>query len=275
MDAIRFRAPLASIASIVATLLPIGASWLPCVQPPPIQWNAKRTMRWDPFTKSWMQVGNDEPAAADVVDRLAVVTATPARRGHVGHGQPEGCPLDLAYTVVVEHEALRVAAVRVMRNQIADASVATCIVDHVRAVSTFASGVADVRREYFATLTLHDLAVRRLDEDAEQARELLAYKVQRLRLAAADAAAPCWPGGDRSEDIEVAYTLVVDREALRATDVRVVEDHLGNPTVRACVVGAIRDMSAFAEGMADLRRDYTVRISLHDLYVRNRLAAEP
>jgi len=52
------------------------------------------------------------------------------------------------------------------------------------------------------------------DPDTAAAEELK-YRKQRLPFKLADAAAPCWTGGDSREEIEFEYTLVVENEELR------------------------------------------------------------
>src|SRR5580692_9365713 len=78
------------------------------------------------------------------------------------------------------------------------------------------------------------------DEELRQ-KEEMKYKIQRLRLAAADAAAPCYAGGDSHEAIHITYTVVIDKEQLHAENIRVVENSVSDPTVTACILSTVRD----------------------------------
>lgn len=111
--------------------------------------------------------------------------------------------------------------------------------------------------------------------DPEQVKaEELEYKRYRLRFKISDAAADCHDGGDSAEDIRLAYTMVVRNEQLTIEDVRVVESTLPDPAVQECIVASVRNMTASAKGMPDLRQDNESYISLHDLFVRNRAAGD-
>jgi hypothetical protein len=257
MDAIQSRAPL---ASLVAMLLPFGASWLhtePCVPPvssvsvvapaaPPNRLRPKRVMHWDPRNKTWNE--SPPPEAERVSPRAWLRLAMADGAVSCWRGGDQSEDIELAYTIVVEHEALRVAEVRVVRSEISDLMVSSCIVGAVADVSMLAEGLPDLRQDSRLTISLHDLYVRNRAE-REEAEELLADRIARLRRAAVDGAAACW--------------------------VHVVEDMIPDPAISACVVGAIRDLTAFADGLPDLRQEETVRISLHDLSLRNRAAVDP
>jgi|JI10StandDraft_1071094.scaffolds.fasta_scaffold175686_3 hypothetical protein len=111
--------------------------------------------------------------------------------------------------------------------------------------------------------------------DPEQIKaEELEYKRYRLRFKLADAAAECHEGGDQSEDIRLAYTMVVRGEILTLENVRVLESNLPDPSVEACIVASVKAMRSPAKGLPDLRQDNEAYLSLHDLYVRNRAAAD-
>ena len=101
------------------------------------------------------------------------------------------------------------------------------------------------------------------------AREELIYRKSRLNLTLADNAAPCWSGGDSKEEIELEYTLVVDKEIIRADNVRVKQSNITNPSVERCIVDAVRDLRTLGARIPDLREDQGVIMSLHDLYDRN------
>ena len=106
-------------------------------------------------------------------------------------------------------------------------------------------------------------------DPAAAAAEELKYRKSRLRLTLADAAAPCWSGGDSKEEIELEYTLVVEHETLRADNVRVKTSNLTNPTAERCIIDAVRDLRTLADKIPDMREDGGVIMSLHDLYDRN------
>jgi hypothetical protein len=104
-------------------------------------------------------------------------------------------------------------------------------------------------------------------------KEEMKYRIQRLRLAASDAAAPCYSGGDSRESIHLTYTVVIDKEQLRAENVRVVENSISDPTVTACVLTTVRDMTSLAQEMPDMRVDEELVMDWHSLWTRNPSAA--
>jgi ribosomal protein L25 (general stress protein Ctc) len=106
------------------------------------------------------------------------------------------------------------------------------------------------------------------------AREELTFRLRRLRLSASDAAAPCYGGGDSKEEITIKYSIVIKKEELHAEDVSVAENNISDPTVSACIVQAVRDMTSVVDKIPDMRDSYTLTMSLHDLYVRNRGGAD-
>ena len=106
------------------------------------------------------------------------------------------------------------------------------------------------------------------DPEAAAATELT-YRKSRLRLTLADAAAQCWSGGDSRESIELEYTLVVEKEVIRADNVRVKESNIADPTVARCIVDAVRDLRTLGDKIPDMREDQGLIMSLHDLYDRN------
>ncbi len=106
------------------------------------------------------------------------------------------------------------------------------------------------------------------------AKEQLTYRKSRLRLTLSDAAAPCWGGGDANEEIELEYTLVVDKEVIRTDNVRVKQSSITNPTVERCIIDAVRDLRTLGDKIPDMREDQGLTISAHDLYDRNRRDAK-
>ena len=110
-------------------------------------------------------------------------------------------------------------------------------------------------------------------DPAAAAAEELKYRKSRLRLTLADAAAPCWSGGDSKEEIELEYTLVVDKEVIRADNVRVKSSAISDPTVERCIIDAVRDLRTLGDKIPNLREDQGLVMSLHDLYDRNRRGA--
>nr|HEX4316637.1 hypothetical protein [Kofleriaceae bacterium] len=102
------------------------------------------------------------------------------------------------------------------------------------------------------------------------AREELQYRISRLRLSASDAAAQCYKGDDSNQTIHIEYTVVVDKEQLRADNVRVLDNSITDSQVTGCIIQSVKDMSSFAERMPDMRKDEELVMSLHDLYTRNR-----
>ena len=111
-------------------------------------------------------------------------------------------------------------------------------------------------------------------DPAAAAAEELKYRKSRLRLTLADAAAPCWSGSDSKEEIELEYTLVVERETLRTDNVRVKTSNLTNPTAERCIIDAVRDLRTLAAKIPDMREDGGIVMSLHDLYDRNQRDAK-
>jgi hypothetical protein len=111
------------------------------------------------------------------------------------------------------------------------------------------------------------------DPEAAAAEELK-YRKSRLRLTLADAAAPCWGGGDSKEEIELEYTLVVDKEVIRADNVRVKTSSITNPTVERCIIDSVRDLRTLGDKIPNLREEQGLIMSLHDLYDRNRRDAK-
>jgi hypothetical protein len=106
------------------------------------------------------------------------------------------------------------------------------------------------------------------------AREELKYRKSRLRFVLADAAAPCWTGADSKEEIELEYTLVVEKEMIRTDNVRVKTSSITDPTVQRCMIDAVRGLQSPAYKIPDLREDQGLFMSLHDLYDRNERAAK-
>ena len=82
-------------------------------------------------------------------------------------------------------------------------------------------------------------------DPAAAAAEELKYRKSRLRLTLADAAAPCWGGSDSKEEIELEYTLVVERETLRADNVRVKTSNISNPTTERTLNGTLLPSGTF------------------------------
>jgi hypothetical protein len=106
------------------------------------------------------------------------------------------------------------------------------------------------------------------DTEAAAAEELK-YRKSRLRLTLADAAASCWTGGDSRDEVEIEYTLIVDKEVIRADNVRVKTSSITDPTVERCIVDSVRDMRAPGDKIPDLQEQQGVILSLHDLYDRH------
>ena len=107
-------------------------------------------------------------------------------------------------------------------------------------------------------------------DSADVKANLLEFRKSRLRFALYDAAAECWSGGDDVADVQVAYTLIVEREVLRLEDVRLVDSTLPDPALERCILGRVTELRAPAAEIPDLREDGSSWISLHDLYTRNR-----
>jgi hypothetical protein len=106
-------------------------------------------------------------------------------------------------------------------------------------------------------------------DPAAAAAEELKYRKSRLRLSLADAAAGCWTGGDSNDEIELEYTLVVDKEMIRADNVRVKTSSISDPTVERCIIDSVRDMRTPGDRIPDMHEDQGLIMSLHDLYDRN------
>ncbi|HSS00624.1 MAG TPA: hypothetical protein VLM79_26375 [Kofleriaceae bacterium] len=102
----------------------------------------------------------------------------------------------------------------------------------------------------------------------------LKYRKSRLRMTLADAAAQCWGGGDSKESIELEYTLVVEKEVIRADNVRIKESSVADPTVARCIVDSVRDMRTLGDKIPDMREEQGLVMSLHDLYDRNQREAK-
>jgi hypothetical protein len=111
-------------------------------------------------------------------------------------------------------------------------------------------------------------------DPVREAEEKLLYRKRRLRFALSDAAAECWSGDDNKADIEVGYTLVVEHEVLRVEDLRMLDSTLPDPALEDCILHQIADLRAPADGIPDMREAGSSFISLHDLFVRNRGAAD-
>jgi hypothetical protein len=106
------------------------------------------------------------------------------------------------------------------------------------------------------------------DPEAAAAEELI-YRKRRLSFKLADAAAPCWTGGDSREEIEFEYTIVVENEELRVDNVRVKRSNIASPSVERCITDAVRDLRSLADKIPDMREDSGVVMSLHELHDRN------
>ena len=106
------------------------------------------------------------------------------------------------------------------------------------------------------------------DPEAAAAEELK-YRKRRLSLKLADAAAPCWTGGDSREEIEFEYTLVVENEELRVDNVNVKRSNITSPGAERCIIDAVRDLRSLADKIPDMREDSGIVMSLHELYDRN------
>jgi len=102
------------------------------------------------------------------------------------------------------------------------------------------------------------------------AEQELIYRKRRLRLALADAAQDCYAGPDAKDEIELEYTLVVQREELRADNVRVKSSSMKDPKVERCIIDAVRDLRSLADKIPDMKEEQGLVISLHDLWDRNR-----
>lgn len=103
----------------------------------------------------------------------------------------------------------------------------------------------------------------------EEAKQELIYRKSRLRLTLADAAASCYHGKDSHDEIDIDYTLVVEKEVLRTENVRIKSSSIKDPAVERCMVDAVRDLRTFADKIPDMREDQSQYMSLHDLYDRN------
>lgn len=110
-----------------------------------------------------------------------------------------------------------------------------------------------------------------VENKAQEAADRLTYKKHRLRFKLSDAAAECYDGGEDSKaDIQVGYTLIVEGEVLRVENVKMLDSTLPDPALEKCIVQQIKDLTAPAVDLPDMREEQTHWISLHDLYVRNR-----
>jgi hypothetical protein len=109
-------------------------------------------------------------------------------------------------------------------------------------------------------------------DPAAAAVEELTYRKSRLRLTLADAAAPCWTGGDSKDEIELDYTLIVDKDVIRTDDVRIRTSRIADPTVERCIVDAVRGLRMSADRIPDMREQQGLILSLHDLHDRNQRA---
>lgn len=106
------------------------------------------------------------------------------------------------------------------------------------------------------------------DPEAAAAEELK-YRKRRLPFKLADAAAPCWSGGDSREEIEFEYTLIVENEELRVDNVHVKRSNITNPSVERCIIDTVRDLRSLADKIPNTREDSGIVMSLHELYDRN------
>lgn len=107
-----------------------------------------------------------------------------------------------------------------------------------------------------------------------EAAERLEYKRSRLRFRLADAAAECYDGADDKASAQFSYTLVVKNHRLRVENVKLIESTLGNPQLEDCMISQIQSIDGPADLIPDMREDGSSAISLHDLYVRTRSAAD-
>ena len=106
-------------------------------------------------------------------------------------------------------------------------------------------------------------------DPAADALQELTYRKQRLRLSLADAAASCYHGGDSRDELELDYTLVVEKEVVRTENVRIKSSNIKDPSVERCIVDAVRDLRSLGERIPDMREEQGQFMSLHDLYDRN------
>jgi hypothetical protein len=111
-------------------------------------------------------------------------------------------------------------------------------------------------------------------DPAAAAAEELKYRKSRLRLTLADSAAPCWNGGDSREELELSYTLIVEKEVIRTDNVQIRSSRISNPTVERCIIDAVRDLRMSAHKIPDLREEQGLVMSLHDLHDRNQRQAK-
>src|SRR5262245_22116013 len=107
------------------------------------------------------------------------------------------------------------------------------------------------------------------DPQAAAEQELI-YRKRRLRLTLADAAQGCYAGPDAKDEIELEYTLVVQKEEIRADNVRVKTSSIKDPKVERCIVDAVRDLRSLGDKIPDMKEEQGLVISLHDLWDRNR-----
>jgi hypothetical protein len=108
------------------------------------------------------------------------------------------------------------------------------------------------------------------EENARRKQDEIVYKTRRLRLQASDAAAQCYHGEDAPDSITISYSITVDKEVVRASNVAIVENGLKDPGLVSCIVQSVRDLSSDGEGLPNMKQDYQLTMSLHDLYTRNR-----
>ena len=108
-------------------------------------------------------------------------------------------------------------------------------------------------------------------DDGPNYEEKMLYKKRRMRFRLTDAAAACYEGGDGKESMSFAYTLVVSNGELRTENVRVLTSNMRDATLEGCITDAVRSLRSDATGFPDMREDQRSSISLHDLWVRNRI----
>ena len=98
-----------------------------------------------------------------------------------------------------------------------------------------------------------------------QAKAELQYKKSRLRLQVLDAAEVCWNKGPSTESIEVEYSLDVTDGVIRTSNVQVKNSSITDPKVQGCIVGSIKDLSSFIDGVPNTSDKQGMIISLGDL----------
>lgn|GEM_PF-3511812 len=107
-----------------------------------------------------------------------------------------------------------------------------------------------------------------------EAAERLEYKKDRLRFRLSDAAAACYDGEDSKASARFTYTLVVKNQRLRVENVKLTESTLGDAQLEECMISQIEAIDSSADTIPDTRQDGASWISLHDLAVRTRGAAD-